>query len=143
MNRFNPFMIWLLRSPLHFFISGSMMLISFVGRKSGKAYTIPVEYIRVGEKCLVFSRSQRIWWKNLQGDVPVTLHLRGQSVQAVASATTGDVSVFQPAIEAYLTRYPQRGKMFELQRLADGTFDPANLNRVAQIMVTIWFTPST
>jgi hypothetical protein len=34
---YNTLLIWLLRSPFHGFLSGSMMLISFRGRKSGKS----------------------------------------------------------------------------------------------------------
>ena len=41
---FNPFMVWLLRSPLHKLASKNTLLITFTGRKSGKKYTTPVNY---------------------------------------------------------------------------------------------------
>ena len=37
----NPIMKGLLRSPLHGLMSGSLMLITYAGRKTGKPYTIP------------------------------------------------------------------------------------------------------
>ena len=75
----------LLRSPLHFFASGSIMLVTFTGRKSGKIYTTPVQYIKDGITVTFFTQKDRLWWKNLTGDRPVTLRLKGHDIQAVAS----------------------------------------------------------
>jgi hypothetical protein len=36
----------LLRSPLHGIVGRSFMLITFTGRKSGRAYTTPVQYVQ-------------------------------------------------------------------------------------------------
>ena len=44
-NIFNPLMIWLLHSPLHKIASKNTLLITFIGRKSGKKYTTPVNYV--------------------------------------------------------------------------------------------------
>ncbi|MFW5692246.1 MAG: nitroreductase/quinone reductase family protein [Chloroflexota bacterium] len=67
----------LLRSPLHFFASQGVMLITFTGKKSGKVYITPVQYRQDGEVVSFFTRRDRIWWKNLRGGAPVTLRLRG------------------------------------------------------------------
>jgi hypothetical protein len=40
----NPFMKGLLRSPLHRLLSGTLMLLTYTGRKTGKQYTIPIDY---------------------------------------------------------------------------------------------------
>lgn len=42
----NPVVTWLLRSSLHGILSGSTLLITVTGRKSGRIYTIPVNYVR-------------------------------------------------------------------------------------------------
>jgi hypothetical protein len=41
----NDFMSWVLRSPLHGMLSNSMMLITVKGHKTGKEYTLPVNYL--------------------------------------------------------------------------------------------------
>ncbi len=76
---YNPFVVALLRSPLHGFMSGSTMLLTYAGCKSGKAYTTPVNYLRDGDTLLVVSSRKHIWWKNLRGGAPVTARVRGQT----------------------------------------------------------------
>ena len=54
MNHFaNPIIRLVLRSPLHGLFSGSLALITYRGRKSGKEYTIPVQYVQGGEKVYI------------------------------------------------------------------------------------------
>ncbi len=64
----NKFPAMLLRSPLHGFISGSVLLIAFTGRKSGKRYTTPMTHRRDGDTFLMTTDSP--WWKNLRGGAP-------------------------------------------------------------------------
>lgn len=78
----NPVMKLLLHSPLHSLLSKDLMTLSFQGRKSGKRYTIPVGYLQRGETLYLFTHSS--WWKNLRGGAPVTLRLRGKTVQGRA-----------------------------------------------------------
>ncbi len=50
----NPLVRAVLRSPAHRLLSGSLLLVTFLGRRSGQAYTIPVQYARMGETiCIV------------------------------------------------------------------------------------------
>jgi len=45
---YNPIMMWVLRSPLHGMLSGSTMIITYTGRKSGQTFSTPVNYVRDG-----------------------------------------------------------------------------------------------
>lgn len=81
---FNPLMLWLLRSPLHPLVSGSIMAITYTGRMSGKTYIVPVNYQRVGEQLITVSDTKRTWWRNMRGGAQVTLRLRGKDVAAYA-----------------------------------------------------------
>ena len=83
-NPFNPFMLWLLRSPLHPLLSRAVMVITYTGRKSGTIYSLPVNYIRVGDNLLTTSLSKRTWWRNLRGGAQVILRLRGKDLPARA-----------------------------------------------------------
>ena len=53
---YNPIMIWLLRSPFHKMLSGSIVLLTLTGRKSGRTIEVPVNYIRDGKTLWVAQR---------------------------------------------------------------------------------------
>jgi len=82
----NPLMKLLLRSPWHGVASNEIMLITVTGRKSGKPYTTPVNYVRDGEVLSVLTHSHRTWWRNLRGGAPVTIVLRGKTIQTMGTA---------------------------------------------------------
>ena len=83
---FNPIMLWLLRSPFHPLLDSGTMAITYTGRKSGKRYTVPVNFVQCGEQLLTVSLAKRTWWRNLRGGAEVSLRLRGQDVPAYAEA---------------------------------------------------------
>ncbi len=87
----NPMMSFLLRSPLHGLLSGSLMLLVYEGRKSGKRYTVPVGYMQDGSRLLVFSHAG--WAKNFVGGYPVALRLRGELRPATASLISDPVTI--------------------------------------------------
>jgi deazaflavin-dependent oxidoreductase (nitroreductase family) len=82
------FMMWLLRSPFHIFMSG-LLLITVTGRKSGRPISTPVNYARDrardGDTLLITSKVDRTWWKNLRGGARVTVVLNGKTYQADAA----------------------------------------------------------
>lgn len=84
----NPLMKWLLRSPLHGLVSGKYVLIMFTGRRSGKAYMTPVQYIQAGEELYIITSEGYTWWKNLRGGAEVMLHLRGKDYLGYAVTST-------------------------------------------------------
>ncbi|MBN1119967.1 MAG: nitroreductase family deazaflavin-dependent oxidoreductase [Anaerolineae bacterium] len=76
---YNPFMKAVLRSPLHWLADRSTMLITYTGRKSGKEYCIPVNYVRDGDRLLSTSMADRVWWRNLRGGEPVQIVMKGKT----------------------------------------------------------------
>jgi hypothetical protein len=56
------------------------MLVSFTGRKTGKAYQQPVSYVQQGDTLLTPGGGK--WKLNLQEDQPVRIRLRGRDVLA-------------------------------------------------------------
>ena len=85
---FNPLLVWLLRSPLHWLAGARVMLIAYTGRRPGHRITIPVSYRKSGSEISVTvgQYSQKQWWRNLTTESPVELQLRGRRVGAVARA---------------------------------------------------------
>ena len=78
----NRTMKFVLRSPMHGLVDKQILLITFTGRKSGKTYTTPVSYSQSGDQVVIFTHAD--WWKNLRGDAPVSVHIRGQELQGLA-----------------------------------------------------------
>jgi hypothetical protein len=76
--RLNPLIRGLLRSPLHHVLSGRVMLIDFEGRKSGRAFSIPVGYTKIDSEFIVLisKPSTRSWWHNFREPWPAMLTIR-------------------------------------------------------------------
>lgn len=98
-SKANRFVIFMLCSPLSAFMSG-ILLITVTGRKSGRAISTPVNYVRVGETILITSRVNRTWWKNLRGGAPVTARINGKIYQG-----DGNVIEDRAAVEQELLRF--------------------------------------
>jgi deazaflavin-dependent oxidoreductase (nitroreductase family) len=112
----NPFMKWLLRSPLHSMVSKKYMLITLTGRKSGNVYTTPVQYAKNGNTITVTTSKQYTWWKNLRGGAPVKVRVQGHDLSGKA-----EVSAETEAVTAALrTVYPQMPENMVTQLAATG-----------------------
>lgn len=135
---YNPFLIMILRSPLHLLLSGSTLALTYTGRKSGKAYTTPVNYVRDGERLLTTSYRTRTWWRNLRGGAPVSLRLQGREVQATGQVIEDEAAVAE-ALFAYLSRKPGLAKYFKVKLDATGQPDRNDVARAAQPLVMIQF----
>lgn len=72
----NVFMRPLLRLPFSTPIARRLMLVSFTGRKTGKAYQQPVSYVQQGDTLLTPGGGK--WKLNLREDQPVRIRLRGR-----------------------------------------------------------------
>ena len=133
---FNPIMKWLIRSPLHGFVSKTMLVISYIGRKSGKHYETPVNYVRDGDDLLVTSYQSRTWWLNLLGGAPVTVWLTGKRIEATAEAYTDPVDVTR-YLKAYLDQVPQQAKYFEVALDEHGRPDGQQVSVAARERVIV------
>lgn len=61
-------------------LSSRLMLVSFTGRKTGKAYRQPMSYVQQDDTLLTPGGGKWKW--NLQGGQPVRIRLRGREVVA-------------------------------------------------------------
>jgi deazaflavin-dependent oxidoreductase (nitroreductase family) len=135
----NIFFSGILRSPLHGLFSSNFMLVSVTGRKSGKIYTTPVNYHRMGEALQVVSLRERTWWRNLRGEgASATLRLRGKDVQALGKAIEDERGVAE-ALAAYLKQAPQNAKYFEVTLDPAGQPRPEDLQQAAKGRVMVEF----
>jgi deazaflavin-dependent oxidoreductase (nitroreductase family) len=133
---FNPIMKWLLRSPLHGFIDRGTLVIRYRGRKSGKVYETPVNYIQDGDTLLITSYRQRTWWRNLIGGASADVFLKGKKQHAVAEAFTQNEEVAR-YLQAYLEQVPQYAKYFQVKLDKDGRPDQSEVRDAAQKRVIV------
>jgi deazaflavin-dependent oxidoreductase (nitroreductase family) len=96
---------FLLRSPLHGLVSNRVMLITVSGRKTGRLYTTPVNYVRDGDRIAIVSRSHRTWWRNLRGGTQVAVRVRGKDLKGVAEVVVDDKEAVAKALLALHPRY--------------------------------------
>ncbi|MBX3015468.1 MAG: nitroreductase family deazaflavin-dependent oxidoreductase [Caldilineaceae bacterium] len=120
----NPLMKWLLRSPWHTVASQEVMLITFTGRKTGKRYTTPVNYVQDGEVLSVLSHARRTWWRNLRGGAPVTIVLRGKRIETIGTAYEKAEDVEELFLQ-HLKMAPKYATIFSVEMDSEGQPVPA------------------
>jgi len=137
---FNPIMEWLLKSPLHAMLSGNTMIVYFKGRKSGKAYHVPVGYLRVNDTLLTVSSRQRTWWRNLRGGAAVTILLKGKLISADAQAVEDDLGVAE-GLRAFIGENPRMARIFKVNLTDHGQPEPESLEQAirARVIVRTFF----
>jgi F420H(2)-dependent quinone reductase len=114
MQRLNPAVAWLLRSPLHPLLDWGLMLVTVTGRRSGRVYTIPVGYQRQGDALvvLVSKPSRKQWWRNYRDRRPIGVRLRGRAALGHAVVVAPGSPALRDALEWTLRRVPGLGRQF-------------------------------
>ena len=139
----NPLLRRLLRSPLHRPLSGSLLLLTYQGRQSGRRFSLPVMYLREDQMLSIIPAhpEQKVWWRNLRGGAPVRVHLRGKRLSGRAEVIAGKD---QPAAVAdvlgrYLRRFPRAAGALHVSDAGDR----AALEQAAQaaVLVRVTLTP--
>ncbi len=128
----NKTMQFILQSPFHGIVSKNILKITFTGRNSGKKYTTPVSYSQNGDQVTIFTHAN--WWKNLKGDAPVTLRLRGHELQCLAEPIVEDKDAIAAGLTAHLRKVPFDARYYNV------TFDEHGNPRakeVEQAVVTV------
>jgi F420H(2)-dependent quinone reductase len=106
-------------------LSGGLMLISYTGRKSGKAYRQPVSYARDGETLLTPGGGR--WTLNLGGGRPARVRLRGRDMPARAELVTEPAEV-ERLLGVITRENPRAARFIPIPRRADGRLEPEALD---------------
>lgn len=133
---FNPIMIWLLKSPLHGFISKNVMLITVTGRKSGNPISTPTNYLLDGNTLWVISWRDRKWWRNLRGGANVRVLLAGQNLEGRGQVIEEEKAVTRDLFD-YYKKAPKNAKYVGIGLDAAGLPVLADCESASQKMVTI------
>jgi hypothetical protein len=137
----NPLVALILRSPLHRMMSGAVLLITYSGRKSGREYTLPVQYAQVdGTITIVPGQAERkTWWRNLRGGAPVRLLLAGEARSGQATVLEGSAEAvcIANSLAVYFKRFPSSAGMRGIRTAEDGSFDAEALRQAAAATVVV------
>ncbi|MYD97521.1 MAG: nitroreductase family deazaflavin-dependent oxidoreductase [Gammaproteobacteria bacterium] len=110
----NRVMRILLNSPLHALMSGSVMVVYYTGRRTGKRRWTPVRYLREEDGVVVCLTGRETgWWPNFLERRDVELQLAGRRVAARAharpDATEHKTLVLRETLERFPADAPYHG----------------------------------
>lgn len=128
----NRAMKFVLRSPAHGIVSKTVLLITFTGRKSGKAYTTPVSYSQTGDLVTIFTHAE--WWKNLPSGTPVTLRMRGREFQGLADPVAEDRQAIAAGLAQHLRQVPSDARYYSVK--LDDAHNP-NLEEIEKAVQSV------
>jgi hypothetical protein len=112
----NPVMKALLRSPLHRIASGSIALLHFRGRKSGREFVTPLSYTRENDTVRFLSAHSTRWWMNLRGDaVPVSIEIARETHTGKARLLDSDSEPLREGVRRFLTALPRDAKVYGIK----------------------------
>lgn len=131
----NRTMKTVLGSPIHGLVSKSILLITFTGRKSGKAFTTPVSYSQTGDQVNIFTHAG--WWKNLCGGAPVTLRLQGKQLTGMAEPVAEDQQAIAAGLAAHLCKVRSDAKFYQVTYDDQGNPRPEEVEKAARTVVMI------
>jgi deazaflavin-dependent oxidoreductase (nitroreductase family) len=136
-SRFGDFFVKaILKSPLHPILGGSIAVITVHGRKTGRAYSMPVNVVREGDTFTVVSRRSRTWWRNLRGGATVELRLTGKQLTTQGEVIEGYGEVAE-GLSGYFQRNPRYAKYFQVNLTEAGQPERQDVERVARERVMI------
>ncbi|HUU61352.1 MAG TPA: nitroreductase family deazaflavin-dependent oxidoreductase [Acidimicrobiia bacterium] len=121
-----------LRSPMHRVMSGSLLLLTFQGRRTGKDYTFPVGYARFGPDELVVLAGRpegKTWWTNLRGGMPARVRLGGRELEGDARLVKGEEAISR--LTAYLEQLPRAARSMGITPGPEGKFPREGLDALA------------
>lgn len=111
---YNKIVGGLLKSPLHGFMSNSTLLLTYQGRKSGKSYSLPVNYVQDGKILWITSLADRTWWRNLLEPQQVHMQLKGEKKTGDAVAYSQEEKIVE-GLQHYFELAPQFAKYYQVR----------------------------
>ena len=124
MSMLNVFMRPVLRLPFPTPLTKRLMLVSFIGRKTGKAYQQPLSYVQQGDTLLTPGGGK--WKLNLREDQSVRIRLRGHDVFAQPELVK-DPDEIERLIGIMSAANPTVGAFVAIPKGPDGRLDRTRL----------------
>ena len=107
----NAIMRWVLRSPFSRICDTAVVLLTVTGRRTGRCFTFPVQYVEDGDTLWITSGAgpEKTWWRNLVGGAPIDVELRRQALHGTAEVVTygEDPATVEEGIRRHVARFPK------------------------------------
>jgi deazaflavin-dependent oxidoreductase (nitroreductase family) len=90
-------------------VDRSVLLLTYTGRRSGRVFTLPVQYAREGATITVVPGrpGEKTWWRNfLDVPRPVEVQIGRRTIYGKAQVYREGLE-FSHGIEAYMRRFPR------------------------------------
>jgi len=126
MGALNVLPKFVLRLPFQTPMSRRLILLSYVGRKTGRSYTIPVSYVEQGDALLIPAGGS--WKKNLENGVDVLIWLRGREWRANPEVIRG-LDEVDELVAFMMAANPAVSRFIGVPRRPDGRPDREKLEQ--------------
>jgi hypothetical protein len=104
----NPMVFAASRTPLHWLFSHQVMVLRFKGRRSGRAFAIPVSYMpgdaAHGRQLLCMTDIRGLWWRNLLEARCIRIVHKGQQKDACVTVIESDLCKKRDALAGFCRR---------------------------------------
>jgi hypothetical protein len=137
----NPLVRTVLRSPFHSLLDGSLIGVSYTGRRSGRRFSLVTQYAQSGSQLIVVvgEPERKNWWRNFREQASAEVLLRGQRLPCTAQIPSKDYSTRVPELLAYCSRFPRAASLHGLKPGKDGKFSDEEVARAAEDTVMVVF----
>lgn len=120
-------------------LSGMFALITVTGAKTGKRYTTPVQYMRLGGEYVILSQRHRVWWRNIRTRPQVELSIGGSTIHGEARLPEGDEA--HVVLSSCLADNPRVAKFYGFQPDENGSIAADDVDRLAERVIPIVIAP--
>jgi deazaflavin-dependent oxidoreductase (nitroreductase family) len=104
----------LLRSPLHPVLSRTVDVVGYTGRRSGRRFSTPTQYVASGDDVIILvgHPETKTWWRNFRDAHDLDVLVRGRWRPMTARAIVGaeEPDAVAPLLDAYLNRFPKAAR---------------------------------
>ena len=110
----NPIVRGLLDSRFHALSSGTLLVLTYRGRRSGRTFSIPLRYAELPDGRLValaVGPAKKLWWRSFRASREAVLTLRGEHVAVVGAVVEGHQRA--AARGRYEARYPGSARLLD------------------------------
>lgn len=138
LRRLKPLVVALLSSPLHRLLSRDILLLRYQGRRSGRAYELPLSYVETGGAIHLCTRPEGSdWWRNVKGGAAVEATVRGRVVSFRAEVLDAESPGALEGLRAFVARNPRTGELlYKVAATPDGP-SPADLAREVKNSIVV------
>ncbi len=136
----NGLMRTMLRTPLvQRLVGKTFAVLTVTGAKTGRRYTIPVQYLRHDGEFVVLSQRMRKWWINIETRPDVEVRIEGVTMHGHARIAS-DVEA-RSLLADCMHDEPRVARFYGLQPDDDGEYRAESLEGLLGRLVVIVVTP--